>query len=42
MAKITLIEAINQALMQEMEHDKDVVVLAEDDGMRGDFRATDG
>lgn len=42
MAKITLIEAINQALMQEMEHDKDVVVLGEDVGMGGVFRATDG
>ena len=42
MAKITFIEAINQALLQEMESDNSVVILGEDVGMGGVFRATDG
>lgn len=42
MSKLTLIEAINQALLQEMELDKDVVLLGEDVGMGGVFRATSG
>ncbi len=43
MAEITLVEAINQALDYELEHDKNVVVLGEDVGANGGvFRATDG
>lgn len=43
MAEITLVEAINQALAYELEHDKNVVVLGEDVGANGGvFRATDG
>lgn len=43
MAEITLVEAINQALAYELEHDKDVVVLGEDVATNGGvFRATDG
>jgi pyruvate dehydrogenase E1 component beta subunit len=43
MANLTLIEAINQALMQEMQNDQSVVVLGEDVGRDGGvFRATDG
>ncbi len=42
MTKITFIEAINQAMLQEMEADKNVVILGEDLGMGGVFRATDG
>ncbi len=43
MAEITLVEAINQALAYELEHDKDVVVLGEAVGANGGvFRATDG
>ena len=41
MTKITFIEAINQALLQEMESDKSVIILGEDVGMGGVFRATD-
>lgn len=43
MAKITNIQAINQALHQEMKRDKSVIVLGEDIGVTGGvFRATDG
>lgn len=43
MAEITLVEAINQALAYEMEHDKNVVVLGEDIAKNGGvFRATVG
>lgn len=43
MAEITLIEAINQAMMYEMQADKNVVVLGEDIGKNGGvFRATVG
>lgn len=43
MAEITLVEAINQALAYELEHDKNVVVLGEDVGPNGGvFRATEG
>lgn len=40
---ITLVEAINQALFYEMEHDKEVIILGEDVGPNGGvFRATAG
>lgn len=43
MAKLFLIQAINQALRQEMEQDPDVILLGEDIGINGGvFRATDG
>ena len=43
MAKLTLIQAINQALLQEMEADESVVCLGEDVGREGGvFRATEG
>ncbi|QQG40319.1 MAG: alpha-ketoacid dehydrogenase subunit beta [Candidatus Aenigmatarchaeota archaeon] len=43
MAKLTIVEAINAALRQEMERDASVVVLGEDVGRDGGvFRATDG
>lgn len=43
MAKLFLIQAINQALRQEMERDPDVILLGEDIGVNGGvFRATDG
>lgn len=43
MPEITLIEAINQALAYELEHDPDVVVIGEDIGPNGGvFRATVG
>lgn len=43
MAEITLVEAVNQALMYEMQHDPTVVVLGEDIGKNGGvFRATVG
>ena len=39
----TMVQAINLALMQEMERDDDVVVLGEDIGVDGGvYRATDG
>jgi pyruvate dehydrogenase E1 component beta subunit len=42
MAKLTMVEALNLALRQEMERDKDVVVLGEDVGVDGGiFRVTD-
>jgi len=41
MAKVTMVEAINQALATEMRNDEDVVVLGEDVGINGGvFRAT--
>lgn len=43
MAVLTVIEAINQALAYELEHDHDVVVFGEDVGVNGGvFRATVG
>ncbi len=43
MAKITLVEAVTQALAWELEHDDSVVVLGEDVGINGGvFRATNG
>lgn len=43
MAEISLVEAVNQALAYELEHDKNVVVLGEDIGVNGGvFRATIG
>lgn len=43
MANITLLQAINQALREEMRRDDRVIVLGEDVGKNGGvFRATDG
>lgn len=43
MAVISYIEAINQALKEEMEHDENVFVMGEDVGKRGGvFQATKG
>jgi len=43
MPSLTMIEAINQALNQEMEKDHRVIVLGEDVGINGGvFRATEG
>jgi 2-oxoisovalerate dehydrogenase E1 component beta subunit len=43
MADITLLEAVNQALAYELQHDTDVVLLGEDIGVNGGvFRATAG
>jgi pyruvate dehydrogenase E1 component subunit beta len=43
MRKLTMVGAINLALLQEMERDDDVVVLGEDVGVDGGvFRVTDG
>jgi len=43
MAKMTMVQAINLALGQEMERDKGIVVLGEDVGVDGGvFRVTDG
>lgn len=43
MANITYIEAVRQAMQEEMERDADVFILGEDVGVRGGvFRATDG
>lgn len=43
MAKMTMIQALNLALHQEMEKDDSVIVLGEDVGVDGGvFRATDG
>jgi pyruvate dehydrogenase E1 component beta subunit len=43
MAKLTVVEAINLALKQEMARDKNVIVLGEDVGRNGGvFRATQG
>lgn len=41
--KMSMVEAINSALKQEMERDKDIVVMGEDVGVDGGvFRVTDG
>jgi pyruvate dehydrogenase E1 component beta subunit len=43
MAKMTMIQALNLAMQQEMENDDSVIVLGEDVGVDGGvFRATDG
>lgn len=43
MAEVTLVEAVNMALAQEMERNENVVVLGEDVGVNGGvFRATVG
>jgi pyruvate dehydrogenase E1 component beta subunit len=43
MADMTLLQAINTALHEEMAHDENVVVLGEDVGVNGGvFRATEG
>lgn len=43
MAKMTMVQALNLALRQEMEQDDGVIVLGEDVGVDGGvFRATDG
>ncbi len=43
MARITMVEALNQALLQEMGRDERVIVLGEDVGRNGGvFRVTDG
>lgn len=43
MARLNLVEAIDQALQQEMERDQQVIVLGEDVGKDGGvFRVTDG
>lgn len=43
MAKMTMVQAINHALNQEMERDDSVIVLGEDVGVDGGvFRVTDG
>jgi pyruvate dehydrogenase E1 component beta subunit len=43
MARLTMVQALNLALRQEMAHDPDVVVLGEDVGVDGGvFRVTDG
>lgn len=43
MPKLNLVEAINQALYQEMQRDERVIVLGEDVGLNGGvFRVTDG
>lgn len=43
MAKMTMVQALNMALQQEMEKDDSVIVLGEDVGLDGGvFRVTDG
>lgn len=43
MAKVNIVQAINQALALEMERDKDVILLGEDVGKDGGvFRVTEG
>jgi len=43
MAKMTMVQALNLALRQEMEQDEDVILLGEDVGVDGGvFRVTDG
>lgn len=43
MAKMTMVQALNLALNQEMERDDSVVILGEDVGLEGGvFRVTDG
>ncbi len=43
MAKMTMVEALNMALRQEMQHDEAVILLGQDIGRDGGvFRVTDG
>jgi len=43
MPKMTMVQALNLALRQEMEKDDNVIVLGEDVGVDGGvFRVTDG
>ena len=43
MANLTLVQAINLALVQEMERDDRVLILGEDVGLNGGvFRVTEG
>ena len=43
MAKLTMVKALNLALLQEMERDEDVLVIGEDVGVDGGvFRVTEG
>ncbi|MHC4137768.1 MAG: alpha-ketoacid dehydrogenase subunit beta, partial [Planctomycetota bacterium] len=43
MANLTLVQAINLALIQEMERDDRVIILGEDVGLNGGvFRVTEG
>ena len=43
MAKMTMVQALNLALRQEMEKDDNVIVLGEDVGLDGGvFRVTEG
>ena len=43
MNAITLLDAVNQALAYELEHDENVLIFGEDVGANGGvFRATDG
>ena len=43
MPPVTIIEAVNQALFEELRRDPDVFVMGEDIGKRGGvFRATQG
>ena len=43
MANLTLVQAINLALVQEMEKDERVMILGEDVGLNGGvFRVTEG
>ena len=43
MANLTLVQAINLALVQEMEKDDRIIILGEDIGLNGGvFRVTDG
>jgi pyruvate dehydrogenase E1 component beta subunit len=43
MANLTLVQAINLALIQEMEADPEVVILGQDVGVNGGvFRVTEG
>ena len=43
MARLTIVEAVQQALKQELTKDENVIILGEDIGANGGvFRATDG
>ncbi|HCY18663.1 MAG TPA: alpha-ketoacid dehydrogenase subunit beta, partial [Deltaproteobacteria bacterium] len=43
MARLNMVQSINLALSQEMERDKDVVLIGEDVGKDGGvFRVTEG